>query len=776
MSTGDVLARPDPEASTGAGGVPPRPAGAARARSLLTLTGGALAGRLLLAGTSAPDAAWWWAVDSLLVGAVVVGSALAAVSPGPGHSRPGPVRTGTTTALLLLGIAVVLGRPGPSGDRGELPVSCWLHVAGLAVLVVVTAAIARAAVGHGARARASLAVDVLGAAVLVAVAGTPVAANAAALGTPALWSARVPAVATATLLLALVIAAGAATRADRRHPLTALVVAAALTWLAGLLHLLPDAVPAVLTSTVQLAALPALAVAAARLHLPAPQPARPDRPTGLRSTVLPLLGAAAAVVGVVAVDPALLPEGSDVVFVALGLTCLLATGWRVHAALHAPDRRPERVDATLTDHLTGLPDRRGLRAHLDALTGEATVLAVDLDGFRRINEEAGHEVGDRVLVTVAGHLVRLAGTDGTAARIDGDDFALVVPGTDLEDAWELAARVRHTLGQPVDVAGHRFHLSANVGILLGHDARPDPGTGLTESRTDRLLRCSDLALRAAQSSATGFAVHDDEACRAGSDDPLLEVVAELHAALASDTQLVVHLQPQHRLDVPGPLSAATLLGCEALLRWQHPERGLVGPATVLRAARSGHLGPALTARVLDLALTAAAGWWTTRPVPVSVNLTTEDLDDESLPHRIAAALAHHGLPAAALTVEVVEDSLMLDPRRAVRTLTALRAIGLTIAVDDYGTGYSSLAYLHRLPVDEVKFDRSLTAGVADDHAATAIVKHSVRLAHDLGLTVVAEGVERPQDLERLRELGCDAVQGYLTGRPVPLAEWRELLG
>ncbi len=192
---------------------------------------------------------------------------------------------------------------------------------------------------------------------------------------------------------------------------------------------------------------------------------------------------------------------------------------------------------------------------------------------------------------------------------------------------------------------------------------------------------------------------------------------------------------------------------------------------MLRAAEHGHLSAAVTERVLDLALGAAATWWPVREVPVAVNLSAVDLDDALLPHRIAEALDRHDLPARALTVEVVEDTLMVDPDRALQTLAALRSIGVRIAIDDYGTGYSSLAYLHRLPVDEVKFDRSLTAGISRDAAAAVIVGHSIRLAHDLGLSALAEGIEDPADLELLARLGCDAVQGWLTGHPQPVPSW-----
>lgn len=741
---------------------------------LLLLTAALLASRAVGAVVGPRLSEWAWAVDSLVTGALVVGSALVALAPAAAAEGRTRTRVALVAGLLLVGLGQVVVRPGPTGAAGDLLATTPLHLAGLTVLCGVGVSLALTRPGGGRRRVAPFAVDVMGAFVLVAMTSIAIGTWALAAGTAQLGGPQVAATTAAAVLLAIVVGAGAGVRPGWRHPVSALVGAASCTWVADVAVLAaPAHVPASAVSTVQLLALPALATAGTWLDRTAEGTEEPA--ADLRSTALPLLGAAMAVVGVLIVPADQIPAQGTTVLAAFGLVCLLATGWRVHGALQSVGRRVRLLEEPFRDLLTGLPDRRGLRAHLDGLTGPATFLVVDLDGFRRINEEAGHDTGDRVLVRVAEELTRLAGQRGLAARIDGDDFALVVPGDDADQAWRLATHVRQTLREPVELAGRRFHLSANVGIVLGHASPAALGTA--ESRADLLLRCSDLALAVAQAASVGLAVHDDEACRTVSDDPLLEIVAELHAALAVDDQLVVHLQPQHRLDLPGPLSAATVIGCEALVRWQHPTRGLVGPATILRAARSGHLGRALTARVLDLAAAAAATWWSTHQRSVAVNLTTEDLDDEQLPEQIAAVLARHGLPAAALTLEVVEDSLMVDPERAVRTLTALRTLGFTLAIDDYGTGYSSLAYLHRLPIDEVKFDRSLTAGIAEDDAATstAIVRHSVRLAHELGLVVLAEGVECQRDLDRLRELGCDAVQGFHTGRPVPVAEWTAYL-
>jgi EAL domain-containing protein (putative c-di-GMP-specific phosphodiesterase class I) len=241
----------------------------------------------------------------------------------------------------------------------------------------------------------------------------------------------------------------------------------------------------------------------------------------------------------------------------------------------------------------------------------------------------------------------------------------------------------------------------------------------------------------------------------------LRTMEELRTALESD-ELVVHLQPQ--VD----LADGRVAGSEALVRWNHPTRGLLSPAQLLPAAEQAGLLRPLTDTVLELALTAAARWWHRRPVPVSVNLSAANVSDLDLPSKVAAALARHGLPPQALTLELVEDTLMADPERGRAVLGELRRLGVRTSIDDYGTGYSSLAYLRHLPADELKLDRSLTADVGEDRRAAAIVEHTVALAHALGLRLVAEGVEDDATGAVLAALGCDVAQGYAIARPMPV--------
>jgi EAL domain-containing protein (putative c-di-GMP-specific phosphodiesterase class I) len=248
----------------------------------------------------------------------------------------------------------------------------------------------------------------------------------------------------------------------------------------------------------------------------------------------------------------------------------------------------------------------------------------------------------------------------------------------------------------------------------------------------------------------------------------LHTMEQLRDALAAD-QLLVHLQPQVR---PGD---HRVVGVEALVRWQHPTRGLLGPADLLPAAERAGLIRPLSATVLELSLSAVAGWWPARRVPVSVNLSAADVTDLDLPLKVAGALQRHGLPAAALTVELVEDTLMADAERGRVVLQQLRDLGVRTSIDDYGTGYSSLGYLRRLPADELKLDRSLTQDLDTDPAARLIVEHTVALAHGLGLSVVAEGVEDLAVARVLADVDCDVAQGYVFARPMPVADFVALL-
>jgi EAL domain-containing protein (putative c-di-GMP-specific phosphodiesterase class I) len=281
-----------------------------------------------------------------------------------------------------------------------------------------------------------------------------------------------------------------------------------------------------------------------------------------------------------------------------------------------------------------------------------------------------------------------------------------------------------------------------------------------------MLRCADIAMYAAKASGAGVHVYVPDPTSGTGDR--LRTMEELRTALTTD-ELLVHLQPQISL------LDERVVGVEALVRWNHPVRGLLSPAEMLPAAEQAGLLRPLTDAVLELALAAASRWWPGQQVPVSVNLSAANVNDLDLPSKVAAALRRHGLPPGALTLELVEDTLMADPERGRQVLAELRRLGVRTSIDDYGTGYSSLAYLRHLPADELKLDRSLTADVDHDRRASAIVRHTVALAHELGLRLVVEGVEDAATGAVLARLGCDVAQGYAIARPMPVEDFLEWL-
>src|SRR3712207_6467639 len=382
------------------------------------------------------------------------------------------------------------------------------------------------------------------------------------------------------------------------------------------------------------------------------------------------------------------------------------------------------------------------------------MLLLDLDGFKEVNDSLGHHAGDHLLRQVGPRLRPALRSGDVLARLGGDEFAVLVPEAGIDEAEGLAERLRQLLLQPITVEGIRLH----VGVSIGVASAPVPAATVEE-----LLRCADVAMYAAKAGRTGVHVYVPDP-RGGTGDRL-RTMEELRTALERDDQLEVHLQPQIDLD------SGRVVGAEALVRWQHPVRGLLSPGELLPAAEQAGLLRPLADTVLELSLRAAARWWPERAVPVSVNLSAANVTDLDLPGKVAQALVRHGLPSAALTLELVEDTLMADPDRGRQVLGELRRLGVRTSIDDYGTGYSSLAYLRHLPADELKLDRSLTHDVGTDLRAAAIVGHTVALVHELGLSLVAEGVEDDATGLVLRDLGCDVAQGYAIARPMPVEDF-----
>jgi predicted signal transduction protein with EAL and GGDEF domain len=368
----------------------------------------------------------------------------------------------------------------------------------------------------------------------------------------------------------------------------------------------------------------------------------------------------------------------------------------------------------------------------------------------------GREAGDAVLTEVGTRLQGVLRAPQLLARLGGDEFAVLLPGAGPEPATRVATALREALTRPLDVGGARLSVQATVGIAT---------CTLRRGRPEDLLRQADAAVHRGKQTGSGIAVYDAE--RDGAGPLRLHRVDELRSAVERG-DLVVHLQPQVEL------ATGRVAGCEALARWRHPHDGVLLPDAFLPlAAHTGLMRP-VAAVVLDRALEACASWWPRHRVPVSVNLTADDLLDPGLTDRIAATLERHGLPGAALRVELTEEALVADPQAAARLLQAWRALGLSAALDDFGTGYSSLAYLRELPFDELKLDRVFGADLRRRTTAT-IVAHTVAMAHGLGLRVVAEGVEDEAAARTLADLGCDLGQGHAFGAAMAPAEFLRLL-
>ncbi len=423
-----------------------------------------------------------------------------------------------------------------------------------------------------------------------------------------------------------------------------------------------------------------------------------------------------------------------------------------------------------TDRLTGLASREAISAALatdgtaggseaegwTGWTDQVALLLADIDGFEAINVALGREAGDAVLTEVGARLQAVLRPPQLLARLGGDEFAVLLPGAGPEPATRVATALREALTRPLELDGARLSVQATVGIAT---------CVLPRGRPEDLLRQADAAVHRAKSTSSGIAVYDPD--RDGAGPLRLRRVDELRSAVERG-DLVVHLQPQVEL------ATGRVAGCEALARWRHPQDGVLLPDAFLPlAAHTGLMRP-VAAVVLDRALEACAAWWDRHRVPVSVNLGADDLLDPGLTDRIGDTLARHGLPGAALRVEITEQTLVADPEAAAALLHAWRALGVAVALDDFGTGYSSLAYLRELPVDELKLDRVFGADLRRRTTAT-IVAHTIAMAHGLGLRVVAEGVEDEAAARTLADLGCDVGQGHAFGAAMAPAEFLTLL-
>jgi len=470
--------------------------------------------------------------------------------------------------------------------------------------------------------------------------------------------------------------------------------------------------------------------------------------------------------GVVAVDKDYAPIASSArnaaIAVAAVLEIVLVFLWLcLIPMMRSATRRIHRqldtiAHLALHDDLTGLPNRTQLGAHLDELldpdreTPPFAVYFIDLDGFKEVNDTLGHDRGNELLVEVASRLRASCGRGDLVARLGGDEFAIVSENaTDAQRALAFAGRLQAVMAELFEVAGISLEPQASIGIALA----PRHGTS-----RDELLRCADIAMYA------GKRVRVPQVFAPELDDNStlrLAMTGELRRALER-RELVLYYQPQF------DLGAGRVRSAEALVRWRHPSQGLLPPERFLAATERAGLTRRLTRYVLHEGLEQLRLWREAGiDIGLAVNVSAKDLSDPRFPDEIVRALAEHGIEPSALELEVTEDVLLLDSIRAGRRLERIVEEGVRIAIDDFGVGYSSLQQLKSLPAQVLKIDRSFVFGMDADQRDAAIVRSTIGLAHDLGLQVVAEGVETPGHVARLREAGCDIVQGYHLGRPLP---------
>jgi diguanylate cyclase (GGDEF)-like protein len=417
----------------------------------------------------------------------------------------------------------------------------------------------------------------------------------------------------------------------------------------------------------------------------------------------------------------------------------------------------------LHDPLTGLPNRALLNERLtQALAGRPgdeslAVLILDLDRFKEVNDTLGHQYGDELLRQVAQRACDTFRKSDTVARLSGDEFAVLLPDTNGPDALALAERLIAEIHRSFTIDNVTVDVEASVGVAVATDT----------ATSETLLRYADIAMYAAKDAKTGAVLYRAEMHT--EDTSRLLLLGDLRRALDVTDQLELHYQPKVSL------GSGDLCGVEALVRWQHPIRGMISPADFIPIAETTGLINRLTSYVLRLAISQSRAWLDDGlAIPVAVNLSPRCLLDPALVAHVTDLLHEFDMPTHLLRLEVTETAVMADPALAMTTLTQLHDLGIKLSIDDYGTGYSSMAYLKRLPVDELKVDRTFILNMDRDQDDAALVRGAIDLGHNLGMTVVAEGVEGAAHVAALHQLGCDIAQGYHYARPMPpndLAKW-----
>ena len=426
----------------------------------------------------------------------------------------------------------------------------------------------------------------------------------------------------------------------------------------------------------------------------------------------------------------------------------------------------ENISQAVTDALTGLPNRRLFHDRVEQAVLRArrqgdrvAVMIVDIDRFKEVNDTLGHHSGDLMLQEIARRLKAAVRSSDTVARLGGDEFAVLLPSVpDAAAAERVAALLGQAIAAPILIDGLSLENEASIGITLF----PDDGDDLVG-----LLQRADVAMYTAKSDSLAHSLYGSE--RDEYSPERLALVGELRRAIEQD-ELVLHHQP--KID----LASGEVVGVESLVRWQHPERGLLGPGEFIPVAEHTSLIRPLTLHVVDRALGQCRTWENRgHTLSVAVNISARNLLDAEFPASVAASLARWDMDPGRLELEITETALMENHVRAVEMLHELAALGVVLAIDDFGVGYSSLSYLKGLPIKVLKIDRSFVTAMCSDAADAMIVRSTVDLGRNLGLKVVAEGIEDEEALDALRSLGCGLGQGFHISPPLPAEDLRAWL-
>jgi diguanylate cyclase (GGDEF)-like protein len=425
-------------------------------------------------------------------------------------------------------------------------------------------------------------------------------------------------------------------------------------------------------------------------------------------------------------------------------------------------KQAENEHQALHDSLTGLPNRmlfqQRLAEAIDAArerNGRIAVMLMDLDHFKEVNDTLGHHFGDQLLKQIGPRLSTVLRDDDMMARLGGDEFGVLLPDLPEDEvAFSIARRLLEELQEPVSVEGLALDVSGSLGIAIFPTQSKD---------AESLLRRADVAMYAAKEGGGGYEVYSPQMDQ--HNPSRLTLVSQVRPGIERD-EFEMYFQPKVRL------SDGRVAGAEALIRWNHPERGLVSPDEFIPLVEKTVLLAPLTTYVMEHVMSQWRVWADEgTPIPIAINLSPRSLLDRQLPEQVAGLLERFAMPPAYLRLELTESFLMADSGRSNAVLNELARIGISLSIDDFGTGYSSLSHLKALPIDEIKIDRSFVMDMNDDGNDFMIVRATVDLGKNLGLRVVAEGVEDRETFDRLADFGCDEAQGYYISRPMPLDEF-----